>query len=151
MELVKTDRLPLVTDKDIVFARKKVREWALDVGFGLVDQTKVTTAASELARNTMQHGGGGEMEISIVTNEAFKSGLRLVFEDKGPGIIDIKLALTDGYTTGGGMGLGLSLSRRAVELNQGKLTIRNIPGKGCVFTIDLPKDEKTTLNAALGK
>ena len=131
MELIKSDRLPLVTDQDIVLARKKVREWSVEVGFGLVDQTKVTTAASELARNTMQHGHGGEMEIAVVKNESFRSGLRLVFEDHGPGIIDIKLALTDGYTTGSGMGLGLSGSKRLMN----EFNLETEPGKGTRVTV----------------
>lgn len=131
MELVKIERLPILTNKDIVCARKKVREWSLEVGFGLVDQTKVTTAASELARNTMQHGGGGEMEIAVVANEASKSGLRLVFSDNGPGIVDIKLALTDGYTTGGGMGLGLSGSKRLMN----EFNLETELGKGTRVTV----------------
>ena len=131
MELVKIERLPILTDKDIACARKKVREWSLEVGFGLVDQTKVTTAASELARNTMQHGGGGEMEIAVVSNEASRLGLRLVFSDKGPGIVDIKLALTDGYTTGGGMGLGLSGSKRLMN----EFNLETELGKGTRVTV----------------
>lgn len=125
------ERLPLVTQNDIVLARKKVREWSIEAGFGIVDQTKIITATSELARNTMSYGGGGEMEISLFKNEKDKPGLRLVFKDHGPGIIDIDLALTDGYTTGGGMGLGLSGSKRLMN----EFSLETEIGKGTRVTI----------------
>ena len=96
---------------DVVVVRQKVRDWAVTLGFRLVDQTRLVTAASELARNTLQYGGGGTATIEALSN-GVKKGLRLTFEDKGPGIPDIGLALTDGYTTGGGLGLGLSGARR---------------------------------------
>ncbi len=134
MELMKSECLPVLTDKDIVFVRKKVRDWSIAVGFSLVDQTKVTTAASELARNAVQHGGGGEMEISVVTKpvrEILRSGLRLVFADKGPGIKDTGLALTDGYTTAGGMGLGLSGSKRLMD----EFNLETEIGKGTRVTV----------------
>lgn len=134
MELVKFESLPVSTVKDIFFVRKKVRDWAIEIGFSLVDQTKVTTAASELARNAMQHGGGGEMEISVITKpirEILRSGLRLVFADKGPGIADTQLALTDGYTTAGGMGLGLSGSKRLMD----EFNLETELGKGTRVTV----------------
>lgn len=94
-----------------MLVRHEVRTWATEIGFSLVDQTKLVTAASELARNTVTYGGGGSMNMQMIeVNE--RPGLRLTFEDKGPGISDIELAMKDGYTTGGGLGLGLSGARR---------------------------------------
>ncbi|MES3036849.1 MAG: ATP-binding protein [Bdellovibrionota bacterium] len=127
----KSERIPIRTQNDIVVVRQKVRLWALEIGFGLIDQTKVITAASELARNTLDYGGGGEVELAAVQNDLQKPGLKLVFEDKGPGISDISLALTDGYTTGGGLGMGLSGSRRL--MNDFKLETEI--GKGTRVTI----------------
>ena len=105
------DALPLNTSEHIVIARQAVRRRAVELGFSLVDQTKIVTAASELARNTMQHGGGGHVTIEVVS-DGLRKGLRLAFEDAGPGIADITLALKDGYSTGGGLGLGLSGAKR---------------------------------------
>src|SRR5262245_12546654 len=102
---------PIRAVEDVVQVRQLVRARALDLGFGLVDQTKMVTAASELARNTLVHGGGGEMRCELL-EEGRRRGIRLVFEDKGPGIEDVELALRDGYTTGGGLGLGLSGAKR---------------------------------------
>src|SRR5262245_30987276 len=98
--------LPLRTSEDIVRMRQLVREHSVAVGFGLVDQTKLVTAASELARNTLIYGGGGEVALEPLI-EGARKGLRLVFSDRGPGIPDIQQALKDGYTSGGGLGLGL--------------------------------------------
>lgn len=103
--------LVIRTPEDIVRMRQTVREQAIGQGFSLVDQTKVVTAASELARNIINYGGGGEMLLHLLT-EGGRRGLRLVFADKGPGIADIELAMKDGYTTGGGMGLGLGGAKR---------------------------------------
>jgi serine/threonine-protein kinase RsbT len=103
--------LPLRTPEDIVRMRQVVREQAIGMGFSLVDQTKIVTAASELARNTMVYGGGGEVAVQTIT-EGLRRGLRLVFRDQGPGIADISLAMKDGYTTGGGLGLGLGGAKR---------------------------------------
>jgi serine/threonine-protein kinase RsbT len=103
--------LPIRTSEDIVIVRQQVRAWAARMGFGLVDQTKLVTAASELARNTMSYGGGGMAVLEAVGNGR-KLGLRVTFEDHGPGIADIALAMKDGYTTGGGLGLGLSGAKR---------------------------------------
>jgi serine/threonine-protein kinase RsbT len=108
------EELPIQREEDVVRVRQKVREWAVGLGFGLVDQTKVVTAASELARNTMLHGGGGTVLLEVVT-EGARRGLRLTFEDHGPGIPDLDLALKDGYTTGTGMGLGLGGSKRLMN------------------------------------
>ena len=113
------------TSEDIVLVRQAVRSWAIRQGFSLVDQTKIVTAASELARNTLEYGGGGEVQLQALT-EGFRRGLRLTFIDHGPGIPDIELALQDGYTTGSGLGLGLGGARRLV--NDFEITSR--PGEG---------------------
>jgi serine/threonine-protein kinase RsbT len=114
MPVLKHETFPVRSDNDIVLARQAVRKWAQELGFSLVDQTKVVTAASELARNTLIHGGGGTMRLELL-NEGIRRGLRLTFEDQGPGIADIELALKEGYTTGTGLGLGLPGSRRLVN------------------------------------
>jgi serine/threonine-protein kinase RsbT len=106
--------MPVRSQHDIVLVRQTVRAWAIAQGLGLVDQTKIVTAASELARNTVEYGGGGTLLLEAL-QEGVRKGLRLTFEDQGPGIEDLKLALTDGYTTGSGMGLGLSGSKRLVN------------------------------------
>jgi serine/threonine-protein kinase RsbT len=111
MAALKRETLPVRSSEDIVRVRQAVREWAVAQGFSLVDQTKVVTAASELARNTLDYGGGGDVTLEALDN-GLRRGLRLTFEDRGPGIADIELALKDGYTTGGGLGLGLSGARR---------------------------------------
>lgn len=111
MGILKTDTLPIRSDQDIVRVRQAVRTWTLELKFSLVDQTKFITAASELARNTYEYGGGGTVRLESI-QERGRNGLRLTFEDKGPGIPDLSLALKDGYTTGGGMGLGLSGAKR---------------------------------------
>ncbi|MET8120841.1 anti-sigma regulatory factor [Micromonospora sp. NPDC005189] len=102
------------SDQDVVRVRQLVRTVAVAVKLSLVDQTKVVTAASELARNTLVYGGGGSVEVTIM-DSGRRKGVRIVFTDSGPGIADLDLALTDGYTTGGGLGLGLSGSRRLVD------------------------------------
>jgi len=103
--------MELRSSEDIVSARQAVRKKAVALGLGLVDQTKIVTAASELARNTLDYGGGGTVLLETLEN-GVRSGLRLTFEDQGPGIADIKQALTDGYTSGNGMGLGLGGAKR---------------------------------------
>jgi len=114
MSIVKRDTVAIRTESDVVRARQTVRVWAQDIGFTLVDTTKLVTAASELARNTYDHGGGGDMHLEV-HDEGDRRGLRLVFVDQGPGIVDIDLAMRDGYTTGKGMGMGLGGSRRLVN------------------------------------
>jgi len=111
MHVERHDTVPIAADDDIVRVRQRVRDWAVSLGFSLVDQTKLVTAASELARNTLIYGRGGTLTLEAVVNER-KRGLRLTFEDRGPGIADLSLALKDGYTTGNGLGLGLSGSKR---------------------------------------
>jgi serine/threonine-protein kinase RsbT len=108
------EKLPVRNSGDILLIRQTVRARASQLGFSLVDQTKIVTAASELARNTLDYGGGGIVSIEIL-NDGSRSGLRLAFEDQGPGIPDIQLALRDGYTTGGGLGLGLGGAKRLVN------------------------------------
>jgi len=105
---------PLRTDEDVVRMRKAVREMAVEIGLSLVDQTKMVTAASELARNTLRYGGGGEVQITRLTN-GLERGMRVTFIDHGPGIPDVQLALSDGYTSGGGLGLGLGGAKRLVD------------------------------------
>jgi len=130
MKSAKQETVPIAISSDVVLARQKVRQWAIEMKFTLVDQTKLVTAASELARNTLDHGKGGQMVIEQVEN-SIKSGLKLVFEDRGPGISDVNAALRDGFTTGGGMGLGLGGSKRLVNDFQ----IETEPGKGTRVTV----------------
>ena len=111
MALLRSETMSVLTDADVVMVRQQVRTWAVQQGFGLVDQTKIVTAASELARNTLVHGGGGSLRLEAL-NDGSRRGLRLIFEDRGPGIPDIQLAMKDGYTTGTGLGLGLSGAKR---------------------------------------
>ncbi len=110
----KSDTLPIREESDVVYVRQAVRARVVELGFSLVDQTKMVTAASELARNTLVYGRGGTVLIETISNGA-RNGLRLTFEDKGPGIPDVALALTDGYTSGSGLGMGLSGARRLVN------------------------------------
>ena len=109
------DELPIQSGDDVVRVRQQVRVIAADSGLSLVDQTKVVTAASELARNTLVHGGGGTARVEVVKSSNGRAGVRVGFTDDGPGIADIDLALTDGWTSGAGLGLGLSGARRLVE------------------------------------
>ena len=111
LQIERSETFPITADDDIVRVRQRVRDWAVTLGFSLVDQTKIVTAASELARNTLVHGAGGHVRLESLINDR-RRGLRLTFEDRGPGIPDTALALRDGYTTGSGLGLGLSGSKR---------------------------------------
>ena len=111
MAVLRSETRAVRSSDDIVGLRQLVRQWAVDLQFSLVDQTKLVTAASELARNTLDHGGGGSVRLEALNDES-RRGLRLTFEDKGPGIENVDLALKDGYTTGTGLGLGLGGSRR---------------------------------------
>jgi serine/threonine-protein kinase RsbT len=124
------ETLALSHSEDVVRARQAVRDWANRLGFSLVDQTKLVTAASELARNTVLHGGGGHLHLEAIINGT-RRGLRLTFEDKGPGIADMQLALKDGFTTGSGLGLGLSGARRLSN----EFDIASRPGEGTRVTI----------------
>jgi serine/threonine-protein kinase RsbT len=111
LSVQKSESLAIRTSEDIVAVRQAVRKRAVELGFGLTDQTKIVTASSELARNTLDHGGGGAVAVEVVRNGT-RNGLRLTFEDQGPGIANIDEALRDGFTTGSGMGLGLGGARR---------------------------------------
>src|SRR5262252_5655207 len=114
VKVLRCESMQLAVESDIVASRHKCRTWATEAGFRLVDQTKIVTAASELARNTVQYGGGGELLIELL-DDSSRRGLRLTFSDDGPGIPDIQRAMQDGYTTGNGLGLGLSGSRRLMN------------------------------------
>ena len=130
MTINKTDVLSLHTEHDIVMARQGVRKLTQELSFGIVDQTKMVTAASELARNAVVYGRGGEMRCEVLSDGS-RRGLRLHFIDKGPGIADLKQALTDGWTSGTGLGLGLSGARRLVN----EFEIESAEGKGTRVTI----------------
>lgn len=125
-----TETMPIRSSDDIVRVRQEVRRRAAEAGLGIVDQTKFVTAASEIARNTLDYGGGGTVRMEPV-QDGIRRGLRLIFEDHGPGIPNIELALTDGYTTGTGLGLGLSGSRRLCN----EFAVESTPGEGTRVTI----------------
>ena len=130
MPIERTESIEIRTSNDIVRVRQLVREWAVEAGFSLVDQTKMVTAASELARNTLEHGGGGTARLEYLADGP-RRGVRLVCEDRGPGIPDIQLALRDGYTSRSGLGLGLGGARRLVN----EFGIDSRPGEGTRVTI----------------
>ncbi|MES2741960.1 MAG: anti-sigma regulatory factor [Pseudomonadota bacterium] len=122
--------VPLVSDEHVVGLRKLVREHAVEMALSLVEQTKLVTAASELARNTIKYGGGGAV-LAERLSDGVRQGLRLVFADSGPGILDVARALTDGYTSGGGLGLGLGGAKRLVD----EFAIDTLPGEGTAVSI----------------
>jgi serine/threonine-protein kinase RsbT len=130
MVVLKDETAPIRSSDDIVKVRRIVREWAVSLGFSLVDQTKVVTAASELARNVIDYGGGGDLRIESRNNDA-RRGLRLTFSDQGPGIVDMEQAMKDGFTTGGGLGLGLGGAKRLVN----EFLIDSKPGRGTTVVI----------------
>ena len=130
MPVLKSQTLPIQVESDVVRVRQAVRGWSVELKHSLVDQTKIVTAASELARNVLVHGGGGEAHLSIL-QEGVRRGLRIVFEDHGPGIPDVSLAMQDGYTTGGTLGLGLGGAKRLVN----DFDIVSAPGEGTKVTI----------------
>ena len=111
MDILKSENHPVRTPEDVVAVRQTVRAWAVDLGFSLVDQTKIVTAASELARNTIIYGGGGSVTLDALTAGA-RRGLRVTFLDEGPGIKDVEQAMKDGFTSGTGLGLGLGGAKR---------------------------------------
>ena len=125
MPAVREESYDIHSDEDVVRVRQLTRRWAVDLGFTLVDQTKIVTAASELARNALIHGGGGVARLEAL-QEGERRGLRLTFEDKGPGIADVPQALRDGFTTGTGLGLGLGGARRLSN----EFDITSVPGQG---------------------
>jgi serine/threonine-protein kinase RsbT len=125
MAVLRRETRPISGQQDVVAVRQVVREWAVSMGFSLVDQTKVITAASELARNVIVYGGGGTLSLEAL-NDGSRRGLRLAFADQGPGIADIEAALRDGYTTGNGLGLGLGGAKRLSN----EFEIHSQPGEG---------------------
>jgi serine/threonine-protein kinase RsbT len=129
MATVSTETVPLASEPDVVTVRRRVREVSAKLGFTLVDQTKVVTAASELARNTLNYGGGGFMVLETLNGP--RVGLKLTFEDHGPGIPDVELALRDGFTTGSGLGLGLGGAKRLVN----EFQVDSRVGEGTKVTI----------------
>ncbi len=128
--VTKTDTLPIRSGDDVVRVRQQVRARAIEIGLSLVDQTKIVTAASELARNTLDYGGGGDVRVEVL-QEGRRKGVRLTFEDRGPGIPDIEKALSDHYTTGGGLGLGLGGAKRLSN----EFRIESAVGVGTTVTI----------------
>jgi serine/threonine-protein kinase RsbT len=130
MPLIRSDKLPVASDSDVVNVRQRVRALAIEAGFSLVDQTKIVTAASELARNTVVHGGGGVVELEMIVDGA-RRGVRLTFTDHGPGIADVEQAMKDGFTTAGGLGLGLGGAKRLSN----EFEVRSRPGEGTAVRI----------------
>jgi serine/threonine-protein kinase RsbT len=130
MNIIRSETLKLQSSDDIVHVRQVVRVWMVEMKFSLVDQTKMVTAASELARNTVEYGGGGSVRLEMLEDDG-RHGLQIVFDDHGPGIPDLDLALKDGYSTGVGLGMGLSGSKRLVN----EFNIRSVPGEGTNITI----------------
>jgi serine/threonine-protein kinase RsbT len=130
MVVLKDETASIRSSDDIVRVRRIVREWAISLGFSLVDQTKVVTAASELARNVIDYGGGGDFRIEALNNDS-RRGLRLTFSDEGPGILDMEQAMKDGFTTGGGLGLGLGGAKRLVN----EFLMDSKPGRGTTVVI----------------
>ena len=130
MRVERASILDVRTSEDVVRVRQEVRNRSAAAGFSLVDQTKVVTAASEIARNTIVHGGGGKVQVEVLEAPG-KRGIRLVFEDEGPGITDIKLAMQDGYSTGGGLGMGMPGSKRLSN----EFYVESTPGRGTKVTL----------------
>jgi serine/threonine-protein kinase RsbT len=130
MPVVHSEERSIRSSEDVVSVRQVVRQQAVELGFNLVDQTKIVTAASEIARNTLQYGGGGTLRVEAI-HDGQRRGLRLVFEDKGPGIPDIELAMKEGYTSGTGLGLGLPGARRLSN----EFSIDSRPGEGTRVTL----------------
>ena len=130
MVVLKDETAPIRASDDVVKVRRIVRDWAVSLGFNLVDQTKVVTAASELARNVIDYGGGGDFRIEALNNDS-RRGLRLTFSDEGPGIVDMEQAMKDGFTTGGGLGLGLGGAKRLVS----EFQIDSKPGRGTTVIV----------------
>lgn len=121
----KIEEMKIQSSADVVLVRQAVRQFSIELGFGLVDQTKIVTAASELARNTLDYGGGGTLTLETLENGG-RRGLKLTFEDQGPGIPDIELALKDGFTSGGGLGMGLGGAKRLAN----EFEIESVVGEG---------------------
>lgn len=130
MVVLKDETAPIRASDDVVKVRRIVRDWAVSLGFSLVDQTKMVTAASELARNVIDYGGGGDFRIEALNNDS-RRGLRLTFSDEGPGIVNMEQAMKDGFTTGAGLGLGLGGAKRLVN----EFLIDSKPGRGTTVIV----------------
>ncbi len=130
MIVLNKEGFSIIKEQDVILFRNRVKEYAVKIGMGLVNQTKLITAASELVRNMLKYGGGGLVTIEVVARGT-ENGIRLIFSDKGPGIKDVKLAMTDGFTTGKSLGLGLPGARRLVS----EFDIKSEKGKGTVVTV----------------
>ena len=130
MIVEKSDTMSVTTSEDVVRVRQRVRAQAVALGFSLVDQTKIVTAASEIGRNTVDYGGGGTLLIELL-REGARRGLRLTFTDQGPGIANLERAMTDGYTSGNGLGLGLSGAKRLCN----EFAVKSTPGSGTTVTL----------------
>jgi serine/threonine-protein kinase RsbT len=130
MECRRDESFPLLTEQDVVRTRQLARSWAVAIGFSLVEQTKIVTAASELARNAVEYGGGGTLRMRWLVN-SLRQGLRMDFVDQGPGIADVDQALKEGYSTGGGLGLGLSGARRLMS----EFELNSKPGQGTQVSV----------------
>jgi serine/threonine-protein kinase RsbT len=130
MTVDRIETIEVRASSDVTRVRQVVRSWAVEAGFSLVDQTKMVTAASELARNAFEHGGGGVAQVQLLTDGG-RRGVRLICQDQGPGIPDVQTALRDGYTTGTGLGLGLGGARRLVN----EFAIETAVGAGTTVTI----------------
>jgi serine/threonine-protein kinase RsbT len=128
--ILKDETASINSSSDIVKVRQLVRDWAISMGFSLVEQTKIVTAASELARNALDYGGGGKVRLEVLQNE-LRRGLKLTFVDEGPGIADLEQALKDGFSTGSGIGLGLGGAKRLVN----EFEIDSAPGRGTKVSI----------------
>jgi len=132
LQTVKSQKLPIQSEQDIVKVRRLVREWAVQANFSLLQQTKLMTATSELARNIFRYAGSGIVQLNLVNN-GLRTGLNIVFEDQGPGIADINLAMRDSYSTGGSLGMGLGGTRRLMD----QFNITSEVGVGTMVTITL--------------
>ena len=130
MQIETAEDMPLHSSDDVVRLRQAVRARAVAAGFSLVDQTKIVTAASEVGRNTVDYGGGGTLRIEVL-RDGQRKGVRLTFTDQGPGITDLALAMKDGYSTGNGLGLGLSGAKRLCN----EFDIKSTPGQGTTVTL----------------
>jgi serine/threonine-protein kinase RsbT len=130
MRVLSSVLMPIASSEDIVIVRTAVRKQSVSLGFNLIDQTKLVTASSELARNTLDYGGGGSARLEVI-EDGRRTGIKVTFEDQGPGIPDAALALSDGYTSGNGMGLGLGGAKRLCH----DFELRSVPGEGTLVSI----------------
>ena len=148
MQPQKTSKLPLQSASDVVVARQTVRQWASELKFSLVDQTKIVTAASELARNALEHGGGGEVTLEIVENGA-RNGIKLTFEDKGPGIANVEQAMKDGWVQETNVAGSVLLGRVVVDTIVQKLNGQDVPAEGYLKPIEITKDNLNSFDRTI--